>query len=209
MKQARGNPASRLASLWRRRAVIPLRVSRFLLLAIRVSLRELKRNDYFAFFSWPFLDVNSLTVLYYQGTEPQCSNHEGPGRVWTLDYIWFDAARLKATAALETVSKAAIDAYTGLPNQFFPSDHLSLKAHFKFAGKRQSAEWASSWIDPFSRKFLYSLLSKQGKFLKRNFQLYWQINSSVGKYYLVDSFLNGHISRFHCTDSNVRTILYS
>ena len=122
--------------------IIPLRASRFLLLAIRVSLRELKRNDYdyFAVFSWPFLDLNSLTVLYYQGAEPQCTNHEGAGRVWTLDYIWFDAAHLKATAALETVSKAAIDAYTGLPNQFFPSDHLSMKAHFKFAGKRQSAE---------------------------------------------------------------------
>lgn len=67
--------------------------------------------------------------------EPECTNHEGPGSVWTLDYIWFDSANLKATAALETVSKAAIAPYTGLPNKFFPSDHLSLKAHFKFSGK--------------------------------------------------------------------------
>lgn len=40
---------------------------------------------------------------------------------------------LEATAALETVTPAMITPYIGLPNEFFSSDHLSLKAYFKFA----------------------------------------------------------------------------
>lgn len=67
------------------------------------------------------------------GAEPQFTNHEGPGSVWTLDYIWFDSTNLQATAALETVTSAMVTPYTGLPNEFFSSDHLSLKAYFKFS----------------------------------------------------------------------------
>jgi len=43
---------------------------------------------------------------------------------------------LEATAALETVSPAMIAPYTGLPNECFSSDHLSLKACFKFTTDR-------------------------------------------------------------------------
>lgn len=57
--------------------------------------------------------------------------------MWTLDYIWFDSLNLKATAALETVTPSVITPYTGLPNEFFPSDHLSLKAYFKFAANNK------------------------------------------------------------------------
>ena len=85
------------------------------------------------FFALPLSFIIYYFVLVYQGAEPPLTNHEGPGCVWTLDYIWFDSANLKATAALETVPREAIEAYVGLPNQFFPSDHLSLKGHFKFA----------------------------------------------------------------------------
>lgn len=81
-----------------------------------------------------------VTFLYhfliFQGDEPRFTNHEGSGCLWTLDYIWFDSANLKVTAALETVSKEAIEPYEGLPNQFFSSDHLPLKAHFKFAASQ-------------------------------------------------------------------------
>lgn len=75
----------------------------------------------------------NLFFLNFKGDEPQFTNHEGSGHVWTLDYIWFDSTSLKVTAALETVSKEAIEPYEGLPNQYFSSDHLPLKAHFKFA----------------------------------------------------------------------------
>ena len=80
-----------------------------------------------------YIILIKFSYCCFQGVEPQFTNHEGPGCVWTLDYIWFDSAHLKATAALETVSKSAVAAYTYLPKEFFPSDHLSLKAHFKFA----------------------------------------------------------------------------
>ena len=39
---------------------------------------------------------------------------------------------LEATAVLETVTSAMVTPYTGLPNECFSSDHLSLKAYFKF-----------------------------------------------------------------------------
>ena len=60
------------------------------------------------------------------------TNHEGPGEAYTLDYIWFSSDTLKATAVLETVPETAIAPYIGMPNDAFSSDHLSLKAHFKF-----------------------------------------------------------------------------
>lgn len=55
-----------------------------------------------------------VTIFFnFQGDEPKFTNHEGSGRVWTLDYMWFDSASLKVTAALETVSKEAIEPYEG------------------------------------------------------------------------------------------------
>lgn len=75
------------------------------------------------------------------GAEPQCTNHEGPECVWTLDFIWFDSRTLEVTAALETVPPSDIEPYTGLPNKYFPSDHLSLKAYFKFASMKNKNEF--------------------------------------------------------------------
>ena len=37
-----------------------------------------------------------------------------------------------ATAALETIPGSKVAEYGGFPNEFYPSDHVSLKAHFKF-----------------------------------------------------------------------------
>ncbi|KAJ7376381.1 hypothetical protein OS493_034902 [Desmophyllum pertusum] len=70
------------------------------------------------------------------GSEPQCTSAEDDAsRVWTIDYIWFDSENLKVTAALETLPESAIAAYRGFPNEYFSSDHFSLKAHFKFIVK--------------------------------------------------------------------------
>ena len=44
-----------------------------------------------------------------------------------LDYIWFTASMLDVVSVIETTSPAEL-----LPNQVFPSDHLSLKASYKF-----------------------------------------------------------------------------
>ena len=48
---------------------------------------------------------------------------------------------LEVTAALETVPPSDIEPYTGLPNKYFPSDHLSLKAYFKFASMKNKNEF--------------------------------------------------------------------
>ena len=75
-------------------------------------------------------------MLVFQGSEPECTGFEDDGsRLWTLDYIWFDSKNLKVTAALETLPESAIAAYGGFPNEYFPSDHFSMKAHFKFLDK--------------------------------------------------------------------------
>lgn len=70
------------------------------------------------------------------GSEPGCTGFEDDAsRVWTLDYIWFDSENLKVTAVLETIPESTIAAYRGFPNEYFSSDHFSLKAHFKIIEK--------------------------------------------------------------------------
>ena len=56
--------------------------------------------------------------------------------LWTLYGL-----TLEVTAALETVPPSDIEPYTGLPNKYFPSDHLSLKAYFKFASMKNKNEF--------------------------------------------------------------------
>lgn len=94
--------------------------------------------------------------------------------MWTLDYIWFDSLNLEATAALETVTPSVITPYTGLPNEFFPSDHLSLKAYFKFAtNKNQNSdqdeleEGAWGCGNPVGA-FLYSVQLKTYSFIYKD-----------------------------------------
>ena len=68
-----------------------------------------------------------------QGKEPEISNHEGNGDFWSLDYIWFSSDSLQPLSVLSVAPKSDIDPYGGLPNESFPSDHLSLKATFRFS----------------------------------------------------------------------------
>lgn len=68
----------------------------------------------------------------FQGSEPQCTGVEGDASCfWTMDYIWFDSDNLKVTAALETLPQSTVAAYGNFPNEYFSSDHFSLKANFK------------------------------------------------------------------------------
>ena len=80
--------------------------------------------------------TTNLVVVLFQGSEPGCTAFEDyASRVWTLDYIWFDSENLKVTAVLETIPESTIAAYRGFPNEYFSSDHFSLKAHFKIIEK--------------------------------------------------------------------------
>jgi mRNA deadenylase 3'-5' endonuclease subunit Ccr4 len=49
-----------------------------------------------------------------------------------LDYIWFSAPGLKVEAVLDMPAHELVTLETALPNSFFPSDHLQLKAQFSF-----------------------------------------------------------------------------
>ena len=68
----------------------------------------------------------------HQGHEPEFTDHEGYDNVWTRDYIWFSPDSIRVTGVLKTLPRAEIDRLGGMPNEFLPSDHLSLKANFEF-----------------------------------------------------------------------------
>ena len=51
----------------------------------------------------------------------------------TLDYIWYSSDILQVNAVLEMVEEEVIMPLKACPNEFFPSDHLSLKAYFQFS----------------------------------------------------------------------------
>jgi 2',5'-phosphodiesterase len=55
--------------------------------------------------------------------DPEWTNYVG-GFAAVLDYVWFDATRLRALAAMPPPPLAAVTAATALPNAQFPSDHL-------------------------------------------------------------------------------------
>ena len=90
------------------------------------SLFELLENLYLH-------TVKDLTSSYQalMGREPSLTIHNNfDGNCLLnicLDYIWFTASMLEVVSVLETTSPAEL-----LPNQVFPSDHLSLKASYKF-----------------------------------------------------------------------------
>jgi len=79
--------------------------------------------------SCPDLASSYLSV---KGTEPDLTNYDDyDGRHpadWTLDYIWYSAGTLRAEAVLDTVGRPT----NRIPDQVFPSDHLSLKTYFAF-----------------------------------------------------------------------------
>jgi len=45
--------------------------------------------------------------------------------------VWYDEAQLKLVGALDKVASKAVTG-SGIPNEFFPSGSLSLKASFQF-----------------------------------------------------------------------------
>ena len=49
-----------------------------------------------------------------------------------LDYFWYDSSRLKCTGVLEMIDESKIEQFHSAPNIVFPSDHLLMKAEFKF-----------------------------------------------------------------------------
>ena len=72
------------------------------------------------------------SYLSLKGMEPDLTNYddydgEHPAD-WCLDYIWFTSNNLEANSVLDTVGTPN----SRLPNEIYPSDHLSLKTTFSF-----------------------------------------------------------------------------
>ena len=79
-------------------------------------------------------DQADLTSSYLtvKGSEPELTNYDDydgqhPAD-WTLDYIWYTADTLRADAVLDTMGVP----HSRIPNELYPSDHLSLKTTFTF-----------------------------------------------------------------------------
>lgn len=80
--------------------------------------------------------VHSLETLksgYHSvmGKEPAFTSFTGT-TPYTLDYIWYTENSLKVTSVVNVPNVDLITQEGGIPCQFFPSDHLSLKAFFQF-----------------------------------------------------------------------------
>eukprot|EP00090_Calanus_glacialis_P013601 TRINITY_DN22262_c0_g1_i1.p1 TRINITY_DN22262_c0_g1~~TRINITY_DN22262_c0_g1_i1.p1 ORF type:complete len:382 (-),score=109.82 TRINITY_DN22262_c0_g1_i1:211-1356(-) len=74
----------------------------------------------------------SSSYLSLKGTEPDLTNYDDydgqhPAD-WCLDYIWYTSNTLEANCVLDTIGTPS----SRIPNEVFPSDHLSLKTTFSF-----------------------------------------------------------------------------
>jgi len=72
------------------------------------------------------------SYLSLKGTEPDLTNYDDydgqhPAD-WCLDYIWYTSNTLEANCVLDTIGTPS----SRIPNDVFPSDHLSLKTTFSF-----------------------------------------------------------------------------
>jgi len=73
------------------------------------------------------------SYLSLKGTEPDLTNYDDydgqhPAD-WCLDYIWYNSSTLEANCVLDTIGTPS----SRIPNEVFPSDHLSLKTTFSFS----------------------------------------------------------------------------
>ncbi|XP_060577975.1 myb-like protein X isoform X2 [Ruditapes philippinarum] len=84
---------------------------------------------------WPAFQhtSSSLRSVYSeaQGYEPEISSYN---RVMcdTVDYIFYSSVSLENVGVLQTASKERVMETGGIPNRFFPSDHISIKAVLSF-----------------------------------------------------------------------------
>lgn len=58
--------------------------------------------------------------------EPHTTRYPHNGSVKQVDFVWYSGNTMEAAGVLQTVAQDQIAA--GIPNAFFPSDHISLKA---------------------------------------------------------------------------------
>ena len=85
-------------------------------------------------------DLFKNEFILLQGYEPEITNADDFDsragvqgvQTYTLDYIWYTNRALDVKGVLETPPRSVILESTGLPSEYFPSDHLPLNAEFSF-----------------------------------------------------------------------------
>ncbi|XP_022088374.1 carbon catabolite repressor protein 4 homolog 1-like [Acanthaster planci] len=68
-----------------------------------------------------------------EGATHQSTRPRGK-RIKALDYLWFGSDTLVCNGALEMVAREVLEELYACPNAVFPSDHLLMKAQFRFKG---------------------------------------------------------------------------
>lgn len=83
---------------------------------------------------------NGKTLLYHEfifesacGT-PQYTNYT-PDYKGCLDYIFVESNKLQVQQVVPIMDEEELSKYEGLPNDFYPSDHLALVADLKFKAR--------------------------------------------------------------------------
>ena len=71
-----------------------------------------------------------LPCWVFQGKEPTSSCFPADSKCRAVDYIWYSTGTLKVSGVLKAPAAKHIEG--GIPNDVFPSDHLSLKAILAF-----------------------------------------------------------------------------
>ena len=67
-----------------------------------------------------------------QGSEPSLTSYNGVMKA-AVDYIFYGGNGLDVTGVLKTVSDDSITRTGGIPDETYPSDHVSLKTSFSLS----------------------------------------------------------------------------
>ncbi|KAK3739042.1 hypothetical protein QZH41_009834 [Actinostola sp. cb2023] len=98
----------------------------------KISSNEFKVLSNFKGFFKNYLTSVESTYKTVLGKEPDYTNCELVEVNWTLDYLWYSYDSLQPAAVLDMMPLDKLQHLIGLPNEFYPSDHLPLKAYYNF-----------------------------------------------------------------------------
>lgn len=75
---------------------------------------------------------------------PQYTNYT-PDYKGCLDYIFVESNKLQVQQVVPIMDEEELSKYEGLPNDFYPSDHLALVADLKFKARGMMLWFVTDW----------------------------------------------------------------
>lgn len=73
----------------------------------------------------------NIYIFNFQGKEPKLTSYHTSMKA-AVDYVFFSSNCLDNVGVLALPPEGAITQTGGIPNEIFPSDHVSIKAVFSF-----------------------------------------------------------------------------